>query len=165
MKPGPKPRPSNLRVIEGNIRGSNPINRKEPKPPVAPVCPPPPDWLEKLAQEVWRDVAPQLWQVGSLAAIDTNQLAAYCEVTARYRLAYGDLRKIVDVDDGTHGAYHAQQVEQHIQNPLLAVLNVARRDMLRLAAEFGMTASARTTIDALERDADLGSIAHKYGLR
>ena len=72
-----------------------------------------------------------LWQVGSLAAIDTNQLAAYCEVTARYALAYGDCRKIVDVDDGTHGAIMRTKSGNHIQNPLLAVLNVARRDMLR----------------------------------
>jgi P27 family predicted phage terminase small subunit len=166
MKRGPKPRPSNLRVIEGNIAGSNPLNQREPKPPLPPVCPPAPAWLEKLAQEVWREVAPQLWQTGTLAEIDVIQLAAYCEVVARYRLAYQDFRKISDVDDGTHGAIMRTKSGNHIQNPLLGVLNVARRDMLRIAAEFGMTASARTTIEALEGGGNSSAaIAHKYGLR
>ncbi len=164
---GPRPKPTNLRVIEGNLGGKNPVNKNEPQPAIALVCPPPPSWLEKLAQEIWREVAPQLWQTGTLAEIDTNQLAAYCEVTARYRIAYQDFRKIAEIDDGTHGTIIRIRSGSHIQNPLLGVLNTARRDMLRLAGEFGMTASARTAIAAIERGPGPGTnpFAAKYGLR
>lgn len=50
-----------------------------------------------------------------------------------------------------------------IQNPLVGVASTARRDMQRLAAEFGLTPSSRTQIDSGKgRDDD--PIARRYGL-
>ncbi len=164
---GPRPKPTNLRVIEGNLCGKNPVNRNEPQPAIAPVCPPPPDWLEKLAQEIWREVAPQLWRIGSLTEIDTLQFASYCEVQGLYRQAAEDLKRYAEQDQETHGLLIRNGSGTLVQNPLLHVVNSLRRDALRLACEFGLTPSSRTAIAAIDRGPGPGTnpFAAKYGLR
>lgn len=47
---GRKPKPTNLKILEGNP-GKRPLNLKEPKPlQIAPECP---KWLKTLAKDIW----------------------------------------------------------------------------------------------------------------
>ena len=50
-----------------------------------------------------------------------------------------------------------------VQNPAIGIANVARRDMPRLAAEFGLTPSARVALDNSRLEPD-DPVAPKYGL-
>ena len=164
---GPRPIPSNLRVIQGNLSGKNPVNKNEPQPAIAPVCPPPPSWLTGYARECWNDTAPALWQIGSLTEIDTLQFASYCEVQGLYRQAVEDLKRCAEQDQETHGVLIRNGSGTLVQNPLLNVVNSLRRDALRLACEFGLTPSSRTAIAAIDRGPGPGTnpFAAKYGLR
>jgi phage terminase small subunit len=51
MKPGPKPKPTELKIIEGNP-GKRPLNKNEPRPPrLSPQCP---NWLLPEAKKEWK---------------------------------------------------------------------------------------------------------------
>jgi P27 family predicted phage terminase small subunit len=78
VKPGTKPKPSALRVLQGKVGHSRPINRSEPKPdrgvPVMPAA------VARLpyAKAEWDDLVPELHRLGLLTRIDRAALTAYC---------------------------------------------------------------------------------------
>jgi len=73
-KPGTKPKPTALKVLEGNP-GKRPLNENEPKPePKAPVCP---KWLDNYAHKVWERLAPVLKQMGLLSFRRIEQLGNF----------------------------------------------------------------------------------------
>ena len=90
-------------------------------------------------------------------------LAAYCMAFSRWVRAELDLEKMAELDPTTHGVMIKTTNGNAIQNPLVGVASTARRDMQRLAAEFGLTPSSRTQIDT-GRGGETDAIAAKYGL-
>lgn len=72
MKPGTKPKPSHLKLIEGN-RGKRPLSRKEAK---TTALPDPPPYLAAVALEEWHRVASWLHKIGLLSEVDRAALAA-----------------------------------------------------------------------------------------
>ncbi len=156
---GPKPTPTALRLLQGgpNARG---IPAGEPIPPASDM-PPPPSWLNAYALEEWEKLAEDLYGMGVLTSIDQTMLAAYCMAFARWRQAEEDLQKMADADPVTHGALLKTKEGNAIQNPLVGVANVARRDMARLAAEFGLSPSSRTLINDGKRG-ETDPVAQRY---
>lgn len=142
---GPKPQPTQLRLLMGN-RGRRPTNAKEPVPPAD--LPDPPPYLSDYAREEWDRQAPILYSTGVLTAVDGTILAAYCMAYGHWRQAEEDLAKMAADDPTTHAALIKTSNGNAIQNPLVGVVNTARRDMARLAQEFGLTPSSRSQIEA-----------------
>ena len=64
----------------------------------------------------------------------------------------------------THGLIIRTQGGNAIQNPLVGTANKAMADMMRYAAEFGMTPSARTRIWAEGEGSPEGSVLAERGL-
>lgn len=156
---GPRPRPTALRVLEGN-KGKRPLPQHEPAPPPGkPACP---EFLNAYARAEWHRVAETLYSLGTLSQIDQSMLAAYCTAYARWRQAEEDLERMTQTDATTHAAVIRTRQGNLIQNPLVGVANTALREMQRLAAEFGLSPSARTQIEANPFAND--PIARKYGL-
>jgi P27 family predicted phage terminase small subunit len=146
-------------VLEGN-KGKRALPRYEPTPrPGIPACP---EYLNAYAREEWDRVAQTLYDVGTLSQIDQSMLAAYCAAFARWRHAEEDLERMSQADGTTHAAVIRTKSGNIIQNPLVGVANTARREMQRLAAEFGLSPSARTQIEANPYAND--PILKKYGL-
>ena len=78
MTRGPKPKPVELRLIEGN-RGKRGIPEDVPQAEGKPVKP---AWLKGRAAALWAEYAPQLhW----LARVDSEMLAAWCALTAEFQ--------------------------------------------------------------------------------
>lgn len=154
MKVGPKPTPSNLRMIE--TARSRFIADREPLPPATDL-PEPPEWLAPLAREEWERLATDLWRMNVLTGVDLSTFAAYCEAYAGWRKATADLLRAQRLahrnpQDKTSGAALAETTNGNlVQNPLIGIVNKARNDMLRLAVEFGLSPSSRTLIDAGRR--------------
>jgi len=150
MQPGPKPMPTALRLIESGRRQDGETSG-EPLPPISdqPLAP---AWLNPLALEEWDRLALTLHTMGVLTDIDQTMLAAYCMAYARWRQAEADLEVMAEADPVTHGALIKTKEGNAIQNPLVGVANVARRDMARLAAEFGLSPSSRTLINLGQRE-------------
>jgi len=140
------PKPTALKLIDGNP-GKRPVNKNEPKPrPVAPTCP---SWMTARAKAEWRRVSPQLEELGLLTQIDRVALAGYCQSYADYVDAKEFIKKkgpvyAIKNEDGT--VKYLQQVPQ---------VAIAHKSLLVIKAfcqEFGMTPSARSRMSVAGAD-------------
>jgi len=140
---GRKPKPAGMKLIEGNP-GKKRI-RREPAPPESGVPSPPPQ-LDAYGVEEWCRVADGLHAMGVLTGIDQQTLAAYCGAYSRWRHAEEELNKI-KAEKSELNAMILQTVSgNYIQQPLIGIANKAAHDMMRYAAEFGLTPSARARL-------------------
>ncbi|MHA1225276.1 MAG: P27 family phage terminase small subunit [Candidatus Hodarchaeales archaeon] len=124
MHGGLKPKPTKLKVLEGN-RGHRRIP-KNPEP--AAVLPDPPEWMDEVAKNKWRELAKALYQLGLLTEVDVGALEALCQLYAKWR------RVTENKQSGTH-----------------AEVTLAR-ELRMWYAEFGMTPSSRSRIDVEKID-------------
>jgi len=141
---GGKPTPTNVKLITGNP-GQRPLQANEPKPksrkPTAPAH------LNDDAKDEWTRVVGELDALGILTGLDRAALGAYCQAYGRWAQAERALSKMTNQADGLIIKTISGNM---IQNPLVGVANKAMADMVRYAAEFGMTPSARSRLSASE---------------
>jgi P27 family predicted phage terminase small subunit len=141
---GRKPLPSHLKVIQGN-RGKRPIKAESIK--VEPTLPMPPPHLCDEAKVEWGRVASMLYALRLLSELDVAALTAYCQAWAIHKQATEALNLMAKSDAVTKGLLIKTTNGNAIQNPLVGIANKAANDMMRFAAEFGMTPSARARIN------------------
>lgn len=112
----------------------------------------------------WHRLSDTLYAIGTLTEVDQTMFAIYCEAFGRYRTAMDDLNRMADADSTTHGVVIRTKEGNFIQNPMVGAVNVLRRDVQRLAGEFGLSPSARTQI-ATGNNSEDDAILRKYGLK
>ena len=141
--PGPKPKPTALKVIEGN-RGKRPLNRREPKPKGELAGPP--SWLDATGKAEWRRILEAL-PAGQVTALDWAILAMYCERFAHFVAAIRRIRRSGGVlVKGCRGVT--------TKHPAVQIARDAANDCARLGAELGFTPSARSRLELPELDED-----------
>lgn len=145
MTVGRKPKPTHLKLVTGNP-GKRPLPKAEAK--VVPALPSPPPHLSDEAKVEWGRVSEDLYKVGLLSGVDRAVLAAYCQSYARWVQAERAIAEMAKRDQLTGGLMIKTTNGNAIQNPLVGTANKAAADMVRYAAEFGMTPSARSRIVA-----------------
>lgn len=133
---GRKPKPTALKVLEGNP-GGRALNKSEPRPTGVPVCP---DWLEDEAKAEWERTAPRLEEIGVLTEVDGMAFAGYCQAYARWREAEEFLTQHGSIIRTPNG--YLQQV------PQVSIAQTNLKIMLKFCAEFGLTPSSRSRISA-----------------
>ena len=129
---GPAPKPTALKVLEGNP-GKRALPKNEPKPDAS--APDMPQWLPEDAKAEWQRVAPELSRIGLLARIDGSALAAYCEAYSRWKQAVEMM-----ASEGVTFVTQAGYVATH---PAVGIANKAKAEMHRFGREFGLTPSSR----------------------
>lgn len=142
---GPSPKPTALRILQGNP-GKLKLNPGEPKPPTAAVDLPSPAWLTQKAREVWTRLRPDLpW----LSVADVDLFAAYCSTYARWR----DAETFIEAHGLTFvmrepGTKKDEQGKiKFIQQwPQVAIAQKSLLMMCKLAGELGLSPAARTRI-------------------
>lgn len=134
---GRKPKPTRLKVIEGNP-GRRPLNAVEPR--IAPAVPTPPEHLAPSALEEWHRLAPTLARAGILTHLDRAALGAYCAAYGTFTEAEAALRENGPVVTGYRGS--------QVVSPYIRVRDRALELMARFAAELGLTPSSRSRIHA-----------------
>ena len=82
MKPGPKPKPTALKIAQGNP-GHRPLPKNEPRPRVA--APSMPDFLDAGGRAEWRRVVPILLEMGLLTKMDRAMHGGMATVVGRIR--------------------------------------------------------------------------------
>ncbi len=157
-KRGPKKTPIALRAVAGTD-----VTGEPPPPPADDDRPSPPAWLTPLARAEWDRIEQSLWATGCLTEIDQGMFAAYCQAWGRYEQAEIDLNSAIEAELSAtpkrkkakargrakpkplqaHGAVAKTAAGNLILNPLFGVVNTLRRDMQRLASEFGLSPAAR----------------------
>jgi P27 family predicted phage terminase small subunit len=129
---GPIPKPTALKVLEGNP-GRRPFNGAEPKPrPVVPACP---RWLDSEARREWRRVSGELERLGLLTIVDRAALAGYCQAYARWRQAEEVLSREGTTYETPTGHLRAR--------PEVAIAQRCLGLVRAFCSEFGLTPSAR----------------------
>jgi P27 family predicted phage terminase small subunit len=135
---GPAPKPTALRIIEGNP-GKRPLNRNEPKP--TPKIPSRPEWLNAEAKREWSRIVPELDRIGLLTIVDRAAITAYCSAWS----------KVVQAER------HMQE-EHTLLSPWWTIWKDAVRQVRAFCAEFGLTPSSRgrMTVPGHVEDDDSG---------
>jgi P27 family predicted phage terminase small subunit len=133
---GRKPKPTHLKLLEGNP-GRRPFNAGEPQPERrAPTCP---AHLCPSAKAEWKRLAQQLHVLGVLTELDRAALAAYCQAYGRWVEAERKLKEtpmLLKLPSG---------YVQH--NPWLTIAHKQLELMHRYMSELGLSPVARTRVD------------------
>ena len=132
---GRKPKPTALKLIEGNP-GKRRINAREPKPPGSvPTCP---AHLSPTAKSEWKRLATVLNQIGLLTQIDRSVLAAYCQAYGRWVEAERKLAETPPILKTPAG---------YVQiSPWITISNKQVELMARLMAELGLSPTSRSRL-------------------
>jgi P27 family predicted phage terminase small subunit len=146
---GPKPKPTRLRVIEGNP-GKRALPKREPKP--APVRPPMPTYLHGEGRKHWTALAEKLERIGVLTEVDQDILGAYCDAYHRWREAEVHIRREGAVVTAPTSGYP-------MPNPWVSIRNRALDDMRRWAPELGIGAASRSRIEVKKPDGEDNPLA------
>ena len=140
MVVGRKPKPTALKILNGNP-GHKPLNKREPQPrQTVPRCP---GHLDEVAKREWRRVIREVRGMGMITALDRVGLAVYCVLWSRWVTAEEQLAKTGLIIKTTTGNV--------IQNPLLGVANRAQAELRKWVVEYGLTPSSRSRISVPEQ--------------
>ncbi len=132
---GRKPKPTALKKLEGNP-GKRALNTKEPKPkPAIPRCP---SHLNTVARREWKRVTFKLYEMGVLTQTDRAALASYCVAYAHWVMAEEKLKIEEAVIETGKGNL--------VQNPWIQISKRSMEQVVKFAAEFGMTPSSRARL-------------------
>lgn len=136
---GRKPKPTRLKVLEGNP-GRRPLNTQEPTPAPLALAPPPEIQQNPRALDEWHRIVPLLLSARMVTDVDRNALVAACHQWALYMEATEKL--------ATTGMLVKAPSGYPLQNPYLGIASKALHHCQRLWVELGCTPSARSRVTA-----------------
>lgn len=131
--------PKTLSIEEHKTRGTYRADRHAgPEIPAEePSCP---TWLNREASACWkRNISILVDRVG-LAKVDREALAVYCQTWAEYH----EMEKYLAKHGRTYETITQTGSTIHRARPEVAIRDRARSEMLKYAAQLGLTPSART---------------------
>jgi P27 family predicted phage terminase small subunit len=142
MKPGTKPKPIALRILEGN-----PARRPIPEsiqPEGVPSCP---RWLDNMAKTEWRRIVPELAAIGMLSLVDRAALSGYCTAYSRWRRAETAIQ-----DSFTYEFMDVKTFKpKRVKKPEVQIAIDSLNQVKAFCAEFGLTPSSRVRVNPIER--------------
>jgi P27 family predicted phage terminase small subunit len=142
---GPAPKPTAIRVLEGNPSG-RPIPEDEPQLPALEHIPKAPQWVKGKGKIVWNSVLPTLVNCRVMAETDLLAFGRYCDVFEEYFR----LRKIVKSVGSTMEVFDEKgRLMRIAERPEFKQYRTLNRDLLRMEQEFGLTPAARSRIRVL----------------
>ena len=132
---GRKPKPTSLRLIEGNP-GKRGFNKGEPRPAIEiPTCP---AHLCPAAKAEWKRLAKMLHQLRVISHLDRAALAAYCQAYGRWAEAERAMKEtplLIKLPSG------------YIQpSPWLGIANKQLELMQKFMAELGLSPASRSRV-------------------
>lgn len=143
---GRKPKPTAIKVLEGNP-GKRPLNKFEPAPEKkAPPCP---EWLNGEAKAEWERLADKMLNLGTLTEMDMAAFAGYCQSYARWKEAEEFIER--------HGTIVKTPSGYWQQVPQVSIAQQNLKTMLKFCSEFGLTPSSRSRMIAgnVEKDTSI----------
>jgi P27 family predicted phage terminase small subunit len=143
MTAGRKPKPTNLKLIQGTYR-SDRANPSEPRPRIA--IPPCPKFLQVEARKLFKETAAKLARIGLMTELDDMALSMLCQSWQEYLEATEQVRKTGILVKSPNGL--------PVLNPYLTVANQALKNVRSLLAEFGLTPSSRSRLSAVGEAGD-----------
>ncbi len=135
---GRKPKPTALRLVEGNP-GKRPINTREPRPAHSlPTCP---AHLSPTGKAEWKRLAQEMHRLGIISQLDRAALAAYCQAYGRWVEAERKLKETPTLIKLPSG---------YIQpSPWLGIANKQLELMHKFSGELGLSPVSRSRVSKL----------------
>lgn len=141
---GPKPLPANVHALRGNpskIPAGRLLDGIQP-PVEIPRCP---AHLQKEAKREWKRIAVELESLGLISQVDRAALAAYCAAWAEAVHCESKIAALNASDpDGQAGLIGTTATGYQVMSVWVQIRNRAYDRMMKFAAEFGMSPSARS---------------------
>lgn len=143
--PGPKRKPTALKVVEGN-RGHQKLPKNEPKP--RPLTPNKPAFGEnEAASRYWDEIAPVLEYMGCLTEADGQVLRLLCLELATVDLCERQLQGLDDAD-----VIYRTSNGSEAPTAWLKQRREAAKAAESLMARLGMTPADRSKIEVSKQD-------------
>lgn len=134
---GPKPTPTNLRILRGNpSQKALPTDEVAP-PPAEPSMATCPAWLKGSGRTLWKKLAPRALSLGLLTVVDIPKFEAFCVAYGRWREYERLCEKFGPAEAVMKGFRRAAD-------------NASGR-MAQLGAAFGFDPSSRTGVKAVSK--------------
>lgn len=154
---GPQPKPSYLRLLEGNPSG-RPFNPNEAKVPLVKALPCPP-WFNVPRQHLWAEVCHELSSMGGLTSADYQMLVLYVDTLAETERL---MKKMQELPDSVMPVQGYDKDGKPITKGVKSLawysqLMNQKRLALVFATHFGQTPSARARIVFLGNGGDAGN--------
>jgi len=135
-KRGPKPRPTKLRVLDGNP-SKTPINDAEPVPEGTAQCP---EHLSEDAKACWKVIIESL-PPGMISAADGPLLATYCECWATHKAACEALAADRDLMRGQNLTTPSGK-----PSPYIRIMSDMSARMAALSSRLGLSPADRANL-------------------
>ena len=142
---GPAPKPSGLRILEGNP-ARRPLPTNEPRP--LPGEPDIPSYLDNDARAEWKRIVPILLGMRVLTAADGTALGNLCQAVSLLKQAHHTLQQATQ--GGGSGLLMKTPSGYVQQSPLIGIINGQVEIINRISREFGLTPSSRIRLEATE---------------
>jgi len=139
--PGPKPKPTRLKVLQGNP-GHQKLPKNEPKP--RPIRPDSPAFLSETARSIWDSLVDELDTMGVLTLVDASVFAGYCS-------AYAEAQEC-DKHLAENGLTMTAPSGYSQARPEVAIRNKAWDRVAKFGAELGIGAASRSRIEVKKPD-------------
>lgn len=152
---GPAPKPTHLKVIQGNP-GKRPFNLDEFRPDTAiPVAP---RHLKGEALKEWKRITVELAKYGMISEVDRDALAMICTLWGRHvtaenlieRMAKKELQELKKNGKpatlATGGLFVKTPNGFPVQSPWVSVSNKAMEMYRMFLSEFGLSPAQRTRV-------------------
>ena len=137
MKRGTKPKPKSLLHLQGGYRP----DRHSGGLDIEPGIPTAPRGLGKYGRTEWEYVTKLLGELNILSKADRAALTMYCMAWEHYWRAENLVKK--------HGELVKTATGELKRNPATMIRDKAWEHVMKSAAEFGLTPSARRSVDPL----------------
>ena len=132
--------PAQMKVLKGNFRPGR--DSHGPSVPLgSPKCP---VWLPKSAKRYWKEIAPQLEQVGLIALVDSAAFAAHCDSVGKFEEVTRKLRELEQLIDETPNEFSVQSAWFQIRNKLWD-------QVMKSASDFGLSPAGRSKIKDIKQ--------------
>ena len=140
---GRKPKPTALKILQGNP-GKRALNKFEPEvPQEMPECP---DWIGKRAKKYWIQYAEELNKSGLLSRVDGSAFGAFCNALGMLEAANKDIDR--------RGHLINDVMKGKIKNPSVGIAKDAWAAIKAFSVEFGLTPSSRSRVVVIQPKKD-----------
>lgn len=149
MKPGPKGKPAELKLLEGN-RGHRAVNLDQLFRPEVGV-PDMPRWLSPEARKAWKRLTEELTRYNLLSRVDREAFALLCQTIGRLELVERSIagRQALLLAEGKDAADALMDSTPNglrVQSALYQILNREQDKLHRLLQSFGLRPDARAGV-------------------
>jgi len=144
MGKGRKKLPTQIKKIQGTLDKSREV-KNEMQVSILNKLPDAPNWLTPLAQNEWKNVTNELFNLQMLHQIDLVLLAAYCNAISLHI----EMEQLLMEKGRVNHYYNEDGSLRHSQSkPEVKISNDSLANALKIAVQFGFTPSSRGGISA-----------------